>query len=172
MIENGLPAVQGLRGVGKCSFLSALPAAIKHYRQVAPQLAGGATIVRREWARDILREAFKTIGPDCAMRARILRSVIAAAPEHAAELTELAVALGPNCAETFGGGGAQTQAGDEGFGPPPSIYNVRNPPGLSHRRRGGQGTWLPSATTAAPSSFRRRARKRTQTSAIRSAPAR
>ncbi len=138
-IESQLPAVQRLGRVGKPQFLSAVPSTITRYREVAPQLAGGAAIVRREWAPDILRESFKAVGGDCAMRGRILRSIIAAVPERAAELTDLAVALGPDCASAFGGGGAppsQPDTGDDGFGPPPA--NVLPPPG-SIGGGGGQG---------------------------------
>jgi hypothetical protein len=73
------------------------------------------------------------------MRARILRSVIAAAPEQAAKLTEYAIELAPSCAGAFGGGGTQTSPGtEESFGPPPSIDNFGNPPGLAIGG-GGQG---------------------------------
>jgi hypothetical protein len=138
VVENHLPAVQGLHKVSKGEFLTALPAAIKQYERVAPQLSGGATIVRKEWARDILRTAFDAAGPGCGLRARILRSVIAADPEEADALAELAIELSPGCAGAFGGSGGETAPG--GFGTPPSIDNFGNPPGLSFGvGAGGQG---------------------------------
>ena len=125
VVENHLPAVQHLRGANKSELLTALSGGISQFQQVAPQMSGGTTIVRREWATDVLREAFKAVGSNCGMRGRILHSIIAAAPDKASELTELAVALGPECASAFGGGGTGTppSSQDEGdFGDaPPSL---------------------------------------------------
>jgi hypothetical protein len=138
VIENRLDSLKNLRGVGKAQFLQALPNAIQEYRQIAPQLAGGATIARKEFARDILRESFKAVGGDCGMRGRILHSVIAADPEEAAALTEMAIALGPDCAGAFGGRGAGGQeTGEEGFGNAPVNPSFGNPPGIPGG--GGQG---------------------------------
>ena len=106
VLENQLPAVQSLRRASKTQFLASLPAAIKKYPQIAPHVAGGATMTHKEWARDILKESFKAVGPDCGMRGWILQSLIAADPEEAAALTELATAVAPGCASSFGGGGA------------------------------------------------------------------
>ena len=140
VIENKLPAVQSLRNVPKSLLLEALPGAIKQFRQVAPQLSGGATMVRRESALDILREAFNAVGPDCGMRARILRSVIAAAPEQAAALTELAIELGPDCAAAFGGGGAGGGSDTGDRGSPPMLAGT-TPPGTIGGG-GGQGNLI------------------------------
>lgn len=136
VIENQLPSKQGLIKVSKAQFLKALPDAIKQFRQVASQLSGGATIARKEWARDILREAFKVVGSDCGMRGRILQSIIAADPEEAAAFTELAIGLGPECAGAFGGGGAP-EKGSGNYGSPPTL-DFGNPPGLNFGG-GGQG---------------------------------
>lgn len=137
VIEGQLPAVQNLGDVGKGQLLSALPSAIGRYRQVAPQLSGGAAIVRKQWAVDILKEAFRAVGPDCGMRARILKSIIAAVPEQAAKLTEAAIAAGPDCAGAFGQGAGAPPPPDDDFGPPPPL----NPPTLpgSFGGSGGQG---------------------------------
>lgn len=137
VLEGQLPAVQSLRKVGKDQFLGTLPRAIKRYRQIAPQVSGRAAMVRKEWALDVLEEAFKAAGPDCGMRARILRSVIAAAPEKAPELTELAISLGPDCAGAFGGGGAPAPADSDGFGNPPLLNNSLPP--FPNVGGGGQG---------------------------------
>ncbi len=137
VLEGQLPAVQSLRKVGKEQFLGTLPKAIKRYRQIAPQVSGRAAMVRKDWALDVLEEAFKAAGPDCGMRARILRSVIAAAPEKAPELTELAISLGPDCAGAFGGGGASPSSDSDGFGNPASLNNSLPPfPSIGG---GGQG---------------------------------
>lgn len=102
VIENKLPAVQSLQKIARSEFFKALPASIKQWREVSPQLAGSATIVRREWAQDILRSAFDAVGGgDCALLAKILRSVAAAAPQEASALTQLALALAPQCAGSF-----------------------------------------------------------------------
>jgi hypothetical protein len=130
VVENDLPAPRRLRGASKAQFLQALPAATIQWRQVAPQLAGAATLTRREWSRDILRVSFEAVGADCGMRARILESVIAANPAEASELLELAISLGPECANAFGGDGPapRPEAGIDGFGPPPTTFI--NPPFL------------------------------------------
>ncbi len=137
VLEGQLPAVQGLRKVGKEAFLDTLSSAIKRYRQIAPQVSGGAAMVRQEWALDVLEEAFKAAGADCGMRARILRSVIAAVPEKASELTERAIALGPDCAGAFGGGGAPPSEDSDGFGNPPMLNNTIPP--FANAGGGGQG---------------------------------
>ncbi len=137
VLETRAPGARALSGVEKPAFLKALYDTIKRYRHVAPQLSGGATLVRREWALEILEEAFRAVGPDCEMRARILRSIIAAAPEQAAELTELAIALGPGCAGAFGSGGAGGDSSRDGFGSVPN-QNILPPPG-SIGGGGGQG---------------------------------
>ena len=142
VVENHLPKVQSLHQVDKSRFLGALPEAIGEYHQIAPQLAGGATLVRKEWARDILRTAFTAAGSGCGVRASILRSVIAADPEEADALAEFAIELSPDCAGAFGAGGpkkgAEGAEGAEGFGSPPTLDSLGFPPGLGPGG-GGQG---------------------------------
>lgn len=136
VIEGQFPGVRTLRSADKVAFLNALPSSIKRYPKVAPNLSGGATLARKEWARDILEEAFRVVGSDCGMRGRILKSVVAAVPELASELTELAVSLGPECAGAFGGAGGAPPSGGDGFGNAPA--NLLPPPG-SIGGGGGQG---------------------------------
>ena len=138
VIEGQFRGVKSLRRADKLAFMNAVPNSIKRYRQVAPQLSGGAVMVRKEWARDVLKEAFKAVGSDCGMRGRILHSVIAAAPELAAELTELAVALGPDCAGAFGGGGGAPSNGGD-FGNPPDANSALPPADVGGSGGGGQG---------------------------------
>ncbi|HEV3409595.1 MAG TPA: FecR family protein [Chthoniobacterales bacterium] len=126
VIEHDLPSLKTLRRAERGEFFGALPEAIKEWRHVSPQLAGSATIVRTEWARDILRASFKAVGPDCPLLAKILRSVIAAAPADANGLTELAVKLWPQCADAFKldpGAGGDGQ-GFDGGGPPANPGSV------------------------------------------------
>ncbi|MCA1660340.1 MAG: hypothetical protein LC642_07395, partial [Verrucomicrobiaceae bacterium] len=129
VIEHDLPQVKALRGASRNQFFDALPASIKEWRQVSPQLAGSATIVCTEWARDILRSAFGAVGPDCPLLAKVLRSVIAADPNEASALMELALELAPQCAEAFKlgpGGAGDGGGGGDGFGPggPPNQSGV------------------------------------------------
>ncbi|MFL6526593.1 MAG: FecR domain-containing protein [Chthoniobacterales bacterium] len=121
VIEHDLPTLKSLRQTNQGEFLGAFPTAIKQWRLVSPQLSGSATTVRREWAHQILRSAFKAVGPDCPLRARILRAIIAADPAEASALMQLALELGPNCADAFklegagGSGGGGGDAGEGGF---------------------------------------------------------
>ncbi len=135
VLENHLGHPQPLRNVNRAQFLSALPEATRQFRMVAPQLAGASTIARTEWALEILRTSFATVGPDCGMRARILRSVTEADPKDADKLLELAIALGPDCAGSFGGGGGG--AGDEAGPPGTNNGTLGFPPG-SNGGGGGQ----------------------------------
>lgn len=137
VIEGQFQGVKSLRKADKIAFMNAVPGSIKRFKQVSSQLSGGAAIARKEWARDILEEAFKAVGGDCGARAGILRSVIAAVPEKAAELTELAVALGPDCAGAFGGGGGAPPSSGGDFGNAPDS-SLAPPPG-SVGGGGGQG---------------------------------
>ncbi|MDQ6912373.1 MAG: FecR family protein [Verrucomicrobiota bacterium] len=137
VLENHLAHPRPLRNADRRQFFSALPDATKRFRMIAPQLAGASTIARTDWALDILRESFKAVGPDCGMRARILRSVTQADPKDADKLLELAIALGPDCAGSFGGGGGGGIPGDEG-GPPGMNNGNLIPPG-SNGGGGGQG---------------------------------
>jgi FecR protein len=123
VIEHDLPSVRSLHSVGRGEFFGALPASIKQWRNVSPQLSGSATIIRREWARDILRSAFQAVGPDCPLLTKILRSVVAADPSEASALTHLAIELMPQCAEQFkniGIAGEKNGGGDGAGGPAPN----------------------------------------------------
>ena len=136
VLENDLSTLQPLRSASRSDFFTALPNATRKWHQIAPQLAGAATIARTAWAKDILRASFAAIGADCGMRARILRSVTAAAPEQASELLELAIALAPSCADAFADRDAGPTDEDEGnFG---NVPGNQNPPPGSVGGRGGQ----------------------------------
>lgn len=137
VIEVQAPGGENLGDLAKPQLLGGLTAAIGRYRQVAPQLSGGAAMVRKAWAVDILRAAFRAVGPDCVMRARILRSIIAAVPERAAELTEAAIAEGPECADEFGRQPGGPPSPDDGSGPPPPLEPLPLP--FTSIGGGGQG---------------------------------
>jgi hypothetical protein len=121
---------------GRAELLRAVTTLSQGNRNRAPQIARAAAEARPEWATDVLRAAFSTLGSDdCALAGRILRAVIAAAPDQAAQLTELAQQLAPNC--NFPGADPGAGAPDEGgFGAAP--LNMNPPPG-SIGGRGGQG---------------------------------
>jgi hypothetical protein len=137
VLENDLSSLRPLHAASRADFFTALPNATTKWRQIAPQLAGAATITRTEWAKEILRSSFTAVGPDCAMRARTLRSVIAAAPDQASQLTELAIALGPGCADAFEERTGAPGFEDEGrFAAAPAN---QNPPPGSLGGGGGQG---------------------------------
>jgi hypothetical protein len=138
VLESQTSSARRLVSLDKSQFLQTLPSAIKQFKHVASNVSGGATMARRDWAPDILREAFRAVGSDCAAKAAILRSIIAAAPDQAAALTELAIAEAPNCAGAFGGNGAGGGGQGEGdFGPPALNNVVPLAPGFAGG--GGQG---------------------------------
>jgi hypothetical protein len=128
VLENNLSTLQTLREASRQEFFEALPQATRTWRDIAPQLAGAAAIARKPWAKDILRASFAAVGADCGMRARILRSVMAAVPEQASGLLELASELAPECARAFGNDGRSEYEGGEGnYGDAPGNQNP--PPG-------------------------------------------
>jgi hypothetical protein len=147
VLENNLGHPRPLRNADRSQFLTALPDATKKWRIIAPQLAGAATLTRKEWALDILRTSFNTVGADCGMRARILFSVVSADKKDAVKLLELALQLGPgDCAGAYqkavadalservtvtGSGGATAE------GPGTNTGNFGNPPGLNGAGQNG-----------------------------------
>lgn len=138
MIESQLPQGQTVETAKKADFLAAVCAAVKRYRPSAPQIVRFAVEAHPEWKKDILRTAFSCLGTDdCRLLTRVLRAVIAASPDDAAEMTELAIELAPGCAGGFGGGGTTPGGEDEGnFGNAPG--NINPPPG-SFSGGSGQG---------------------------------
>jgi hypothetical protein len=119
VIEHNLPTLKSVHQTSHGEFFGAFPGVIKQWRAVSPQLSGSATTVRREWARDILRSAFSAVGPDCPLRARILRAIVAADPAEASALVQLALELSPECADDFklnGAGAGGAGGGDAGEG--------------------------------------------------------
>ncbi len=140
MIEANLPQGQTIAQASKADLLSAVCAAIKKNPRNAPQIARVAATARPEMAGDILRTAFRcatTGANDCALLGRILRSVIAAVPDQASSLTDLAISLAGNCAGSFqpGNGGGEDNGGNFGQGP----GNQNPPPGSIGGVGGGQG---------------------------------
>lgn len=148
MIEANLPQGETLENATKPQLLAAVCAAIRKNRGSAPQIVRAAVAARREWTSDIVRTAFNCAGTDdCNLLGRIYRAAIAANPDDASALTDLATSLAPACAGSFQRDGKDTfhdgkdtfqeGARDEGnFGNPPG--NLIPPPG-SIGGGGGQG---------------------------------
>ena len=144
MIQESLPEGMTTANASKPQFLAAVCAAVKKYRNNAPQIAHAAVEAKRPWERDVLRTVFRCLGSrDCRLLGQVLNSLVSAYPDNANALTELALQLAPGCASAFGdskGGGAMDPGpvvDDEGtFGNVPG--NLNPPPG-SVGGRGGQG---------------------------------
>jgi hypothetical protein len=142
VLENRLRTLQNLGVANRSDFFDALPASLKQWRIVAPQLAGAATIKKTVWAKEILESSFRAVGPDCPLLKRILASIIAADPGEASQLVQRAMEIFPECAGEFetvgrGGGKAGAGAGNFGGGPADLNGNFGNPPGTNGG--GGQG---------------------------------
>jgi len=134
MIEAQLPQGKTAQTAAKTEFLAAVCAAVQKYRASSPQIVAFAADLKPQWKNDIMRTAFRCVGTDdCRLLGRILRTLIAANPNDAQELTELAIELAPNCAKAFGGGPPDEEGN---FGNPPG--NLNPPPG-SIGGGGGQG---------------------------------
>jgi len=134
MVEENLPQGQTMANAKKPDLLSAVCAAIKKNRQNAPQIVRAAAEARREWAKDIERSAFRCVGTrDCALLGRIVDALVAANPDEAAALTELAMQLAPGCASAFGAGDGKAvvdrgeDVDDGNFSNAPGNHNP--PPG-------------------------------------------
>jgi len=133
MIESQLPQGKTMETASKADFLAAVCAAVKKWRPSAPQIVRAAIDARPAWKNDILRTAFQCLGSDdCKLLNRVLRAAIAASPDDANALTEIAIDAAPTCAGTFSGGPVD----DGNFGNPPG--NLNPPPG-SIGGGGGQG---------------------------------
>jgi hypothetical protein len=138
MIESQLAQGKSSASASKQEYLAAVCAAVKKFRNAAPQIVRVAAETHSEWKKDILRTAFRCLGPDdCRLLGRVLHAAISGNGSDASELTELAIELAPNCSGAFPGGGAG--GGDQGegnFGNPPGN---QNPPPGSVGGGGGQG---------------------------------
>lgn len=136
MIESSLSQGKTMANASKSDLLGAVCAAVKKSPRSAPQIVRVATTARPELAKDILRTAFRCLGStDCGLLGRTLRGAIAADPNNASSLTDLAIELAPNCSGSFGPGGGSGE--DEGnFGNAPGNQNL--PPGTIGGG-GGQG---------------------------------
>ena len=137
MIESQLPKGKSAESASKGEFLEAVCAAVKKFRNAAPQIVRSAVESHPNWSKDILRTAFRCLGTDdCRLLGRVLRASIASNGSDASELTDLAVSLAPNCAGVFPGHGAGGDEGEGNFGNPPGN---QNPPPGSIGGGGGQG---------------------------------
>jgi len=118
-VQGSLPQGKTIATASKADLLSALCAAVKKHPGQAPQIARIVAAARPDMARDILRTAFQCLGNGgnggCKNLGQVLREVIAAVPNDASSLTNLAVELSPDCAGSFPGGrGGGGGNGDEG----------------------------------------------------------
>ncbi|MDQ6764740.1 MAG: hypothetical protein M3Z22_01360 [Verrucomicrobiota bacterium] len=131
MLESQMPQGKTMANVSKQEYLAAVCAAVKKFRNAAPQIVRVAVEAHQEWSKDILRTAFRCLGTgDCRLLNRVLRAAIVGG--DASELTNLAIELAPDCASAFGGA-----AEDEGnFGNAPGN---QNPPPGTIGAGGGQG---------------------------------
>lgn len=139
MLQSELPAGKTMSTASKQDYLGAVCAAVKKFRDAAPQIVRVAVESHPKWDQDILRTAFRCLGPDdCDVLGRVLRAAVSGNQADASGLTQLAIGLAPNCADTFPGhgGGGGGEPGEGNFGNPPG--NVNPPPG-SVGGGGGQG---------------------------------
>jgi hypothetical protein len=126
LIESNLPQGKTLASATKSQLLSAVCAAIRKNRGQAPQIVHVATAARPAWSGDILRTAFDCAGKDdCGLLGRIFREAVAASPDDASALADLAASLAPGCASAFSSGRHPDDLGN--YGPAPT--NVNPPPG-------------------------------------------
>jgi hypothetical protein len=137
MIESQLPQGKTMQNASKADLLSAVCAAVKKFRNAAPQIVRAAVTAHPQWKSDILRTAFNCLGTDdCRLLGRVLRNAIEGSPGDANDLTQLAIELAPGCASSFGGGPAPDE-GNFGIGP-----GNQNPPPGTVTGGGGQGNVL------------------------------
>jgi hypothetical protein len=129
MIESNLPQGQTMAKASKGDLTSAICAAIKKNRGNAAQIIRAAVGAKKQWAKDIMRAAFQCVGTgrnNCELLGEIYDALVAANPDDASEINQLALQLAPDCASAFGGSGG-TDQGEGNFGNAPGNQNP--PPG-------------------------------------------
>lgn len=141
MIQSQLPQGKTIANATKTEFLSAVCAAVKKFREVAPAITKAAINAHPEWRRELLRTVITCLGTDdCDLIAAAVAAAVQVFPDDANGLIELAIQLVPNCRDAIGqlpgGGGAGI------FTEPPMNQNP--PPGTIGG--GGGGGFNPEDT--------------------------
>ena len=126
MIQAQLPQGKTLANATKPQVLSAVCSAIKKYRRDAAQIVRTAAEARRDLLKEIERRAFECAGTDDAALIRgVVDGLIAAFPDEAAAIRDLAIQLAPSVM----GGGSTVGSASEGNFNNDSPSNQNPPPG-------------------------------------------
>ena len=142
LIEMKLPSGVIMKRATESELLAAIAAAVKRWREFSPEIVKTAIVAHKEWAAEIVRQAITSLGKphDCALIGGIISGAIAAAPDQASRISEIALRLAPECHGTLenlpppgtncppnnGGGGGEGGAPSENF-----PANINPPPGSS-----------------------------------------
>ena len=102
MIQEGLPPGKTMKSATKPELLSAVCAAVKKHRDVAPAITRVAIITHREYAGDIVATVLRcSPNVDCNFVATIVGSAMRVAPSEASVIDDAALALAPDCADAI-----------------------------------------------------------------------
>lgn len=99
LIEAGLPPGVVMKTAGKPQFLTAVCAAVKNHRGVAPALARTAVAAHPDYAGDIVATVVRCAEGNCELTGEIVAAATSAAPDSAALIDDAAVAVAPDCAD-------------------------------------------------------------------------
>ncbi len=102
MIQENLPPGKTMKSATKPEFLSAVCAAVKKHRDVAPAITRVAVLTHRSYAGDIVATVLRC-GPngDCDFVRSIVGAGIRVAPSEASAIDDAALAIAPDCADAI-----------------------------------------------------------------------
>lgn len=145
MIQEGLPPGKTMKSATKPEFLSAVCAAVRKHREVAPEITKAAVAAHREYAGDIVATVLRcSPSLDCDFVGLIVTSAVRAAPSEASIIDDAALAVAPDCADaiqaaTTKGGSDIPGEGPDNFGGGPPLNQVPLPGSIG----GGGGGFNP-----------------------------
>ncbi len=114
LIEAGLPPGVMLKTADKPQFLTAVCAAAKNHRGVAPALARNAVAAHPDYAGDIVATVVRCAEGNCDLTGEIVAAATSAAPDSAAIIDDAAMGVAPDCADYVQG--ATTRDGKQLLG--------------------------------------------------------
>ncbi|MEP6698861.1 MAG: FecR family protein [Verrucomicrobiota bacterium] len=146
LIEMKLPFGRIVTKATQSELLAAIGETVKRWREFSPEIVKSAIHTHPTWATEIVRQAIVSLGRphDCKLIGGIVGGAIAAAPDQAAQISEIGLTLAPECRDILGNlppPGSNCENGGGGGGgdensPPDASTNNNPPPGSSG---GGSG---------------------------------
>jgi hypothetical protein len=122
MIQENLPPGKTMKSATKPQFLSAVCAAVKKHRDVAPEITKVAVSTHREYAGDIVATVLRcATNVDCEFVGAVVRAAVRAAPDEASTIADAALAIVPDCADAIQQASNIPGEGPDSFGGGPTT---------------------------------------------------